>query len=92
MQIPLQRLLAQMEEELQVAIDTTSERQLRESVYAIKTLCELVLSNTSEQNIDIKQMKQLSTAFPSRTDHQITSQPITNKNKGHEVTESLLDF
>lgn len=54
MNISVQKLLAKMEEELQLAKATVKEENLREKVYSIKTLCELIL--------DEKQIKRESPA------------------------------
>lgn len=43
--IPIQKLLGKMEEELSKARGAGVERQIREHVHAIRTLCELILEN-----------------------------------------------
>ena len=43
MNISVQKLLAKMEDELHLAKATVKEENLREKVYSIKTLCELIL-------------------------------------------------
>ncbi|MCA1033333.1 MULTISPECIES: YwdI family protein [Bacillaceae] len=43
MQIPVGNLLAKIEKELQGAKSSSSEEMIRERVYSIKALCELLL-------------------------------------------------
>ena len=46
MNISVQKLLAKIEAELKLAKSSTKEESMREKVYSIKTLCELLLDET----------------------------------------------
>jgi hypothetical protein len=90
MNISVQKLLAKMEAELHLAKATVKEENLREKVYSIKTLCDLIL--------DEKQLK--STATKGIIQQQTFSQPMSmtiNQPKKLALDDeangdSLLDF
>jgi hypothetical protein len=91
MNISVQKLLAKMEEELQLAKTTVKEENLREKVYSIKILCELIL--------DEKQIKSESPTFLPGTTKGFIPQPMipTGQPKKLVVDEeangdSLFDF
>lgn len=48
MSIPIQKLLGKMDEELYKAKGAGTDRQIREHVHAIRTMCELILENQQE--------------------------------------------
>jgi hypothetical protein len=47
--ISVDKLLSKMEEELKLAKNSTKKENLRERVYSIKILCELILDNKQGQ-------------------------------------------
>ncbi|MCM2535692.1 YwdI family protein [Neobacillus pocheonensis] len=49
MNISVQKLLAKIEEELELATNSPKEESLRERVYSIKILCELILDEKGGQ-------------------------------------------
>ncbi|MBI0578174.1 YwdI family protein [Neobacillus cucumis] len=51
MNISVQKLLAKMEDELQSAKQSTKGESLRERVYSIKILCELILEEKAEMRV-----------------------------------------
>ncbi|MGG1398834.1 YwdI family protein [Bacillus salipaludis] len=51
MNISVQKLLGKMEDELQSAKRSTNEESLRERVYSIKILCELILDEKAEMAV-----------------------------------------
>lgn len=51
MNIPLQKLLAKMDTELHGAKQAQSDVALRERIYSLKTLCELVLDEPAQEKI-----------------------------------------
>lgn len=50
MNISVQRLFAKMEEELKLAKSNHNEKFIREKVYSIKILCELILDEKLVEN------------------------------------------
>lgn len=50
MNISVEKLLAKIEEELKLAKNSTKQERLREKVYSIKILCELILEEKQAQN------------------------------------------
>lgn len=94
MNIPLNKLLQKMEEEIRAVKSASSEAQVREKVQAIKTLCELVLDESG----DVPQSK----VTPSKNvvvgaPLQVQSQPIRQM-QGRQLEDadangdSLFDF
>lgn len=52
MNISIEKLLAKIEEELKLAKNSTKQENLREKVYSIKILCELILDEkTTAQEV-----------------------------------------
>ena len=49
MNISVEKLLRKIEEELTLAKNTTKQENLREKVYSIKILCELILDEKQRQ-------------------------------------------
>ncbi|MCQ6280328.1 YwdI family protein [Bacillus sp. EB600] len=94
MNISVQKLLTKMEDELHLAKATVKEENLREKVYSIKTLCELIL--------DEKQLRNESTVTAAKgiIQQQSFSQPMSmtiNQPKKLALDDeangdSLLDF
>jgi hypothetical protein len=50
MNISVQKLLTKIEEELKLAKSNANEKSLREKVYSIKILCELILDEKQMEN------------------------------------------
>ncbi|WP_045515979.1 YwdI family protein [Neobacillus niacini] len=67
MNITVEKLLRKMEEELKLAKNSTKQENLREKVYSIKILCELIL--------DEKQIQQEAPLNPIPAYQPITVQP-----------------
>jgi hypothetical protein len=91
MNISVEQLLAKIEEELKLAKSCIKEENLREKVYSIKILCELLL--------DEKQTNSVTAFHPTKgINQQTVSQPISvNQQKKLEMEDeangdSLLDF
>lgn len=67
MDISVDKLLRKIEEELKLAKNSTKQENLREKVYSIKILCELIL--------DEKQVQQEAPAMPITAYQPVTTQP-----------------
>ena len=67
MNISVEKLLMKIEEELKLAKNTTKQENLREKVYSIKILCELIL--------DEKQIQQESKPTPVAVFQPVVAQP-----------------
>lgn len=67
MNISIEKLLAKIEEELKLAKHSTKQENLREKVYSIKILCELIL--------DEKQSQQGTQLNPVPANQPVTVQP-----------------
>ncbi|MEH7011169.1 YwdI family protein [Neobacillus niacini] len=67
MNITVEKLLRKMEEELKLAKNSTKQENLREKVYSIKILCELIL--------DEKQIQQEAPLNPIPAYQPVTVQP-----------------
>jgi hypothetical protein len=70
--ISVQTLLMKMEEELKLAKSSTKEENLREKVYSIKILCELILD---EKQSTVKQTAPIQPVIPQ----QVYQQPLMNQ-------------
>lgn len=86
MNISVQKLLSKIEEELKLAKLSAKEESLREKVYSIKILCELILEVENE-------------GVKSRVIEQQLTRPVLSLNPTGTVIsdeeangESLLDF
>jgi hypothetical protein len=67
MNISVEKLLMKIEEELKLAKNTTKQENLREKVYSIKILCELIL--------DEKQIQQEPKPTPVAVFQPVVAQP-----------------
>jgi hypothetical protein len=65
--ISVDKLLRKIEDELKLAKNSTKQENLREKVYSIKILCELIL--------DEKQVKQEAPSMPITAYQPVTTQP-----------------
>jgi hypothetical protein len=52
--IPVQTLLAKIEEELKLAKSSAKQESLREKIYSIKILCELILDEKPAANPEVR--------------------------------------
>ncbi|TKC16872.1 YwdI family protein [Robertmurraya kyonggiensis] len=90
MNISVQKLLGKIEEELRQAKSSDSEARMREKIYAVKTLCELVLE---EQSSSSNTLQSFSTPAPIQTQRmnpygQVPKMKIDEESNG----DSLFDF
>lgn len=72
MNISVDKLLLKIEEELRLAKNSTKEENLREKIYSIKILCELVLDEGQTG------VKKAAPVQPSIT-QQVYQQPLINQ-------------
>lgn len=73
MNISIQQLLAKMEEQLKDARESQSDVKVRERVYAIKSLCELILDQ-DKSTVDSMNFK----STPLQSSYPMT-QPLANR-------------
>ena len=96
MNISIQQLLAKIEDQLAEAKTSNSDGRIRERVYAIKSLCELVLEQEGIQGVTYQQPVQQPTFQAVQAPLTIPKQTIqtqTNKIKMEEGNgDSLFDF
>lgn len=94
MQIPLEHLLAKMEEELYEAKNAGTKAQLGGSIYAMKTLCELILTMPGdEQNRSVQIDKKISVSEVEKGSPQkLTPLRVDTKIGSGSSDDSLLDF
>jgi hypothetical protein len=101
--ISVQKLLTKIEEELKLAKISTKEESLREKVYSIKILCELILDEKQAKNEAL-----LNVPIPPVITQQVFQQPMVNQQVFQQPTslqqakrlemedeangDSLLDF
>nr|WP_263324108.1 YwdI family protein [Neobacillus sp. Marseille-Q6967] len=95
MNISVDKLLAKIEEELKLAKTSSKQERLREKVYSIKILCELILDEKQNQNeVPISS----STVYQPVSPQPVFQQPVTlNQPKKLEMDDeangdSLFDF
>lgn len=92
MNISVQKLLAKIEEELMLAKSSPKEESLREKVYSIKILCELILDEKQSAPAAITPMAQ------PVIQQQVFQQPVSigqpkKLDLNNEANgDSLLDF
>lgn len=72
--IPVQTLLAKIEEELKLAKSSAKQESLREKVYSIKILCELILDQKPTAKTEVS-VNQLAPVIPQ----QAFQQPLMNQ-------------
>lgn len=86
MNISVEKLLTKIEEELKLAKNSTKQENLREKVYSIKILCELIL--------DEKQVQPESKPIPLAAFQQPVSlnQPKKLEMEDEANGDSLFDF
>jgi len=86
MNIPVQKLLGKIEEELKQARTADREESLREKIYSIKTLCELILDDkqTAPQAAPVYQATMPAAPSvpagyqqPAAVSHQALQQPLS---------------
>ncbi|WP_413358382.1 YwdI family protein [Robertmurraya sp. 2P01SA] len=89
--ISMQALLGKIEEELKQAKQSNSESRIREKIYAVKTLCELVL----EQEVSGQRPVSSSITSPPPVQPQVITQyqqPQKMKVDADSNGDSLFDF
>ena len=77
MNISVQKLLTKIEEELKLAKSSTREESLREKVYSIKILCELLLDEKQSVNSEAP-VAPLPVVQPAIS-YQAFQQPVMNQ-------------
>jgi hypothetical protein len=97
MNISVQQLLAKIEDQLIEAKTSNTDARIRERVYAIKSLCELVLEQEGRESVTYQQPVQQPSfqamQAPPLTIPKQTIQTQTNKIKMDEGNgDSLFDF
>jgi hypothetical protein len=97
--IPINKLLAKIEEELKLAKSGMKEESLREKVYSIKILCELILDEKSvKSGVSLNQVSTISPMIAQPAPQQPTiNQQVFQQPKKLEMEDeangdSLLDF
>jgi hypothetical protein len=95
MNISVQKLLAKIEDELKLAKSSSKEENLREKVYSIKILCELILD---EKQVTSEAPLVVTPTFQPVIQQQVFQQPATiNQPKKLDLNneangDSLFDF
>ena len=94
MNITIQQLLAKIEDQLTEAKTSSTDARIRERVYAIKSLCELVLEQEGKASLAYQQPVQQPSFQAVQEPITIPKQTIqTNKIKMEEGNgDSLFDF
>ncbi|WP_312473185.1 YwdI family protein [Neobacillus sp.] len=77
MNISIQTLLTKIEEELKLAQGSAKQESLREKVYSIKILCELILDE--KQAVKTEVQLNSAVAIPSVIAQQAYQQPVMNQ-------------
>jgi hypothetical protein len=91
MNISVQRLLAKIDEELKLAKSNVDEKSLREKVYSIKILCELILEEKEQENTSAAIKSPVAVQQPYTTSFSLMNQP-KKLNDDDANGDSLLDF
>jgi hypothetical protein len=96
MNISVQKLLAKIEAELRLAKSSPEEESLREKVYSIKILCELILDEKQAAN---EATLTLTPSYQPVSQQQVFQQPTTTLTQPKKLDlnneangDSLLDF
>lgn len=97
MAISIQQIMTKIEEELKSAKASSSEEKIRERIYSIKTLCELVLEEQPSQANHFQEAKRmpvtpLHSPLPTSVQSLSTSQPKKMEMDDEANGDSLLDF
>ena len=74
MNISVDKLLSKIEQELQHAKNSSKSESLRERVYSIKILCELILDEKPGENVT-----PIIRSFQPAVNQQIFQQPVMNQ-------------
>ncbi|HJV17148.1 MAG TPA: YwdI family protein [Bacillales bacterium] len=91
MKISVQRLLAKIDEELKLAKSNVDEKSLRENVYSIKILCELILDEKQLENTSETIKSSVAVQQPYATSFSVMNQP-KKLNDDDANGDSLFDF
>jgi hypothetical protein len=90
MNISVQKLLAKMEEELRLAKSNANEKSVREKVYSIKILCELILDEKQLENETV--INPVVIPVPQHPTSISVNQPQRLKEEDGANGDSLFDF
>lgn len=92
MNINVHKLLVKIEEQLKEAKGSQLESRIRERVYAIKSICEIILEDAPDQRGLIQNLVSSynSNPVPKVESTSIQSKPIEMNNEANG--DSLLDF
>jgi hypothetical protein len=91
MNISVQKLLAKIEEELKRAKLNDNEKSLREKVYSIKIMCELILDEKDQENTSVAIKSPVAVQQSHATSFSLMNQP-KKLNDDDANGDSLLDF
>jgi hypothetical protein len=92
MNISVQKLLAKIDEELKLAKSNMDEKSLREKVYSIKILCELILDEKQQENTNAAIIKSpVAVQQSNATSFSLMNHP-KKLNDDDANGDSLLDF
>ena len=95
MNISVEKLLTKIEEELKLAKNSTKQENLREKVYSIKILCELILDEKQRQQeapLNPVPAYQPVTVQPSFQQPVTLNQPKKLEMEDEANGDSLFDF
>ncbi|MFF2447302.1 YwdI family protein [Neobacillus sp. NPDC058068] len=79
MNIPVQTLLAKIEEELKLAKSSAKQESLREKVYSIKILCELILDEKTAAKMEVPVIQPTPVIQQPAMNQQAFQQPMLNQ-------------
>jgi hypothetical protein len=90
--ISVQKLLGKIEEELRQAKQSDTEAKMREKIYAVKTLCELVLEEQPSQETAVKTLSPSPAPVQTQMLNPTYGQPPKMKIDEESNGDSLFDF
>lgn len=96
MDIHISKLLAKMEKEVRMAMNGSSESEVRERLLAVKTLCDLVLDERSVESSEPFKQK-LQASKPLEVDalqlqKMMGASSFNKKKEDEDSGDSLFDF
>jgi hypothetical protein len=93
MNISVQKLLEKIEEELKLAKSSPKDESLREKIYSIKILCELILDEKQKvQPVPMQTYQPVVTQQPVFQQPQSLNQPKKLEMEDEANGDSLFDF
>ncbi|EIJ80245.1 hypothetical protein PB1_07787 [Bacillus methanolicus PB1] len=90
MSISIQKILGKIDQELQAAKNVSSASLVREKIYAIKTLCDLILEETETELPTEAEAAKFASDSPSGKLH--VQQPRRMEMEDDANGESIFDF